>query len=116
MTILRASIAGIVMLLAAHIAVMNWRCVIASEINKRKGIDKHHSTVPLISLILAGVVAYPLYPFTPKWWIGIIPAVDIGTWMLIIGLPALQPIPYLGIDRPSGHKKGNRQRGHQSYY
>ena len=87
MTILRASIAGIVMLLAAHIAVMNWGCVIASEINKRRGIDKHHSTVPLISLILAGVVAYPLYPFTPKWWIGIIPAVDIGTWMLIIGLP-----------------------------
>ncbi len=75
------------MLLAAYIVVMNWGCVIASERNKRKGIDKHHSTVPFISLILAGVLAYPLYPFTPKWWIGIIPAVDIGNWMLVIGLP-----------------------------
>ena len=87
MTTLRTSIAGIAMLLAAYIVVMNWGCVIASELNKRKGIDKHHSTVPLISLILAGVIAYPVYPFCPKWWIGIIPAVDIGNWMLIIGLP-----------------------------
>ncbi|MBI2441694.1 MAG: hypothetical protein HYV35_10020 [Lentisphaerae bacterium] len=87
MTILRASISVILMALAAYIVVMNWGCVIASERNKRKGIAKHHSTVPLISLILTGVIAYPLYPFSPKWWIGIIPAVDIGNWMLVIGLP-----------------------------
>jgi hypothetical protein len=87
MTILRASIAAIVMLLAAYIAVINWWYVIASELNKRRGIDKHYSTVPLISLILAGVIAYPLYPFTPNWWIWVLPAVDIGNWMLIIGLP-----------------------------
>lgn len=87
MTILRASVAGIVISLAAFIVVMNWVWVIASELNKRKGIDKHYSTVPLISLILAGVIAYPVYPFTPKWWIWIIPAVDIGNWALVIGLP-----------------------------
>ena len=86
MTILRVSGSAILMLLAACIVVMNWGCVIASEVNSRKGIDKHHSTVPLISLILAGV-AYPLYPFAPKWWIGIIPAIDIANWAVIIGLP-----------------------------
>ena len=87
MTILRATIAGIAMLLAVYVVVGNWGCVIASERNKRKGINKHHSTIPLISLILAGIIAYLLYPFTPKWWIGIIPALDIGNWILIIGLP-----------------------------
>ena len=86
MTILRASHAVILILLAACIVVMNWSCVIASGINRRRGIDKHHSTGPLVSLILAAM-AYPLFPFAPKWWIGIIPAVDIGNWMLIIGLP-----------------------------
>ncbi len=86
MIILRASASIVLLLLAAYIVVMNWSCVIANGWNKRKGIDKHHSTGPLISLILAGF-AFLLYPFTPKGWIGIIPAVDIGNWILLIGLP-----------------------------
>ncbi len=87
MTYVRATIAIILMLFAAYIAAMNWWCVIASDLNKRRGIDKHHSTVPLISLILTGILAYPLCPFTPKEWIWVIPALDIGNWMLLIGLP-----------------------------
>jgi hypothetical protein len=83
---IRIGVAVILVLLAAYITAMNWGCVIASERNKRRGIDKHHSTVPLISLLLAGL-SYAIYPLTPKGWIGIIPAVDIGNWMLIIGLP-----------------------------
>ena len=86
MTIFRVSIFGILMLLASYVILVNWGCVIASRRNSRKGIDRHHSMVSGISLILAGI-AYPLYPFMPKWWIGLIPAFDIGTWMLIIGLP-----------------------------
>jgi hypothetical protein len=86
MTELRISIVVILMLMAAYVAVMNWGCVIASERNRRRKIDKHVSTVPLISFILAGL-AYEVYPFSPKGWIGIIPAVDIGNWMLVIGLP-----------------------------
>jgi hypothetical protein len=39
----------------------------------------------LVSLILAGV-AYSAYPFEPKGWIGIVPAVDIGNWILIAGV------------------------------
>lgn len=74
------------MLLVVFVMVMNWVCVIASERNKRRGIDKHVSTVPLISFLLASV-AYEIYPFIPKAWIGIIPAMDIGNWVLVIGLP-----------------------------
>ncbi|MDD4060203.1 MAG: hypothetical protein PHW08_05805 [Kiritimatiellae bacterium] len=87
MTELRISVAAILILMAGYVVVMNWGGgVIASERNKRKGIRKHHSTVPLISLILSAI-AFELYPFTPKGWIGSFPAVDIGNWMLVIGLP-----------------------------
>ena len=83
---LRIIAASLLMLFGAYCAVMNWGCVIASMRNKRKGIDKHHSTVPLISLIAAGL-AYFIYPLQPKSWIGLIPALDLGNWMLVIGLP-----------------------------
>jgi len=86
MTELRAIGAIILLLLACLMVVMNWTCVIASERNRRKGIQKHVSTVPLLSLIFAGF-AHTLYPWTPKGWIGFIPAVDMGNWMLVIGLP-----------------------------
>lgn len=86
MTEIRASIAVVLLLLACLMVIVNWSCVIASERNRRKGIKKHVSTVPLLSLIFAGL-AHTLYPWTPKGWIAIIPAADIGNWMLIIGLP-----------------------------
>ena len=87
MTLLSAIIAGIALLIAVSVGIANWGCVIASERNRRKGIDRHHSVVPAVSLLLAGAVAYPLYPFTPRWWIWLIPALDIGTWLLLVGLP-----------------------------
>jgi hypothetical protein len=83
---LRITAAVILILLAVYITAMNWGCVIVSMRNKRRGIGKHHSTVPLISLILAAL-AYAVCPFSSKAWIGIIPAVDVGNWSLIIGLP-----------------------------
>ena len=89
MIIFRAIISGILLLFAAYIVVMNWGCVIVSMRNKSKGIDRHHSTVPLVSFIFAGAFAYPLFPFTPKWWIVIIPILDIANWWIIIALPWL---------------------------
>ena len=86
MTQFRASFAVILLLLACLMVIMNWSCVVASELNRRKGIQKHVSTVPLLSLIFSAF-AHTLYPWTPKGWIGIIPAVDIGNWMFIIGVP-----------------------------
>ena len=87
MTTLRAILAIMAIIVALYFVAMNWWALVASERNKKKGIAGHHSTVPLVSFVLAGLVAYPLYPFTPKSWIGLIPLVDIGNWALIIGLP-----------------------------
>ena len=86
MTELRASIAVFLLLIASLMVIMNWSCIIEIARNRRNGIQKHVSTVPLISLIFAGL-AHKIYPWTPKTWIAIIPASDIGNWMLIIGLP-----------------------------
>ncbi len=86
MNVTRTIGAILIILLGLFIVVMNWYCVIVSMRNKSKGINKHQSTVPLISFLLSAV-AYALYPFIPKWWIGIIPAIDIGNWTLIVGLP-----------------------------
>jgi hypothetical protein len=86
MMMFRLITAIILMLMALYISVMNWGCVIASSLNKERGIDKHHSTVPLVSLILAGL-AYPLYPYEPKGWVVILPLIDIGNWIFVIGLP-----------------------------
>jgi len=86
MNLIKIIIAVIILLFGAYIAVMNWGCVLVSMRNKRKGIDKHHSTVPFVSIVSAGL-AYMIYPLQPKQWIGIIPLVDIGNWILIIGLP-----------------------------
>ncbi len=84
---LRFGAAVILMLMAGFVVVMNWGYVIANEWNKRKGIDRYYSTVPLVSFFLAGILAYQLYPFSPKAWIALIPALDIGNWILLIGLP-----------------------------
>ncbi|OGV66198.1 MAG: hypothetical protein A2283_06635 [Lentisphaerae bacterium RIFOXYA12_FULL_48_11] len=86
MNTLRIIAAVVIMLFAASICAMNWGCVIISMRNKKNGTDKHQSTVPLVSLILAMLVNL-LYPFTQKWWIWIIPVIDIGNWMLVVGLP-----------------------------
>ena len=74
-------------MLFAGFVVMTWWCVLASERNRRKGVDRHHSVAPVVLLLLVGVVGYPMWPYAPKWWMWVIPGLDIGTWMLIFGLP-----------------------------
>ena len=76
----------IFMCMAGYPAFMNGWGVISNVRNRRRGIDKHYSPGPVISAVLA-VIAYIVYPFTPKGWIFIIPAMDIGNWMVLIGLP-----------------------------
>ena len=39
-------------LLGALVIVSNWGCVIVSSLNKYRGIDRHHSVVPLVAQIL----------------------------------------------------------------
>jgi hypothetical protein len=82
MTIGRTIITALLMAFAAYIVVMNWGCMIVSLRNQRKGIDKHHSMVPIFSILVA-LVAVPIYPHSPKWWIGIVPLLDISNWNIL---------------------------------
>jgi hypothetical protein len=82
MTTARAIIALLIAALAAYIAVMNWLCAIISVRNLRRGIDKHHSMVPVLSFILISA-AGPIYPFEPKWWLAFIPLLDLGNLNLL---------------------------------
>jgi len=75
----------IVLLAAGYVIVMNWIYVVTSLLNKKRGIDRHYSTVPFVSILLA-YMAYDLYPYSGKIWIGIMPFLDIGNWMLL-GFP-----------------------------
>ena len=75
-------LSGCVLFFAALFVVMNWCWFIASLVNKRRGIDRYYSTVPLVTLIAAGV-AYIIFPYRTKGWIVILPMVDIGNWQLL---------------------------------
>jgi len=84
----RFATAVILLLMAAYPTVLNGRGFILNIRNRRRGIDKHYSAGPFLSAMLA-IVAYSIYPSTPKGWILIIPLIDIGNWAVLIGLPVL---------------------------
>jgi len=72
----------IVLLAAGYVIVMNWISVVLSLRNKKRGINRHYSTVPFVTILLA-YLAYILYPYQVKKWIGITPILDVGNWMLL---------------------------------
>lgn len=80
MTTIRLILATLMLLLAAHLVVMNWGCVIVSIRNKKRGIDRHHSTVPLLSFFIT-IVAMVVYPWR---WMIVVPLVDIANWSLVL--------------------------------
>lgn len=82
MTLVRLIVSAIILLLAAYIAVMNWGCVVASLWNQKKGIDKHCSTVPVVTVLLAGI-ACPIYPYDSRLWAFAIPLADIANWFML---------------------------------
>ncbi len=81
----RLILAIIILLLAGYIVAMNWGCVIVSIRNKRHGIDRHHSTVPVVSFILVAL-AHVIYPRSDKNWMIVIPVLDIANWS-VLALP-----------------------------
>jgi hypothetical protein len=82
MNIARLILALMILLLAAYIVVMNWGCVIVSLRNKKRGIDRHHSMVPILSLILAALACLA-YPAPEKMWLISVPLLDIANWSLL---------------------------------
>lgn len=83
MNIFRLILFIVILLMMAYVIILNWGCAVVRLYNKRKKIDRHHSTVPLVSLIMA-TIAMLSYPYAPKWWIFLIPILDIGNWLLLV--------------------------------
>jgi hypothetical protein len=79
MSTFRIILATVILLFAAYIVVVNWGCVIVSLRNKRRGIDRHHSTVPLLSFVIT-IVAMTAYPWP---WGFVIPLLDFANWSLL---------------------------------
>jgi hypothetical protein len=78
----RLIIAIVILVFALLIVVMNWGCVIVNMRNKKRGIDRHHSAVPIVSLVLAAL-AYLIYPRPDNTWMFAIPLLDIANWCLL---------------------------------
>jgi NADH:ubiquinone oxidoreductase subunit 6 (subunit J) len=82
MTTIRLIIAIVILIFALAIVVMNWGCMIVNRRNKKRGVDRHHSTVPIVSFVLAAL-AYLLYPRPVMSWMFAIPLLDIANWRLL---------------------------------
>ena len=82
MTIGRLIVAFAILLFAACIAAMNWSCLIAGMRNKRHGIDRRHSMVPVVSLV-AAALAYLIHPRPAGAWAFAVPLLDIANWHLL---------------------------------
>ena len=65
-----------------YITVMNWGCAVTSLRNQRRGIDRHHSMVPIVSAWLA-LCALVMWPFWPGKWVLLLPALDIANLNLL---------------------------------
>jgi hypothetical protein len=83
---IRIITASALILFGAVAALVNLRSVAVSMRNRKQGMNRHQSVVPLLSLITA-VAAYFLYPIEHRIWVFIVPALDPGNWVLAVGLP-----------------------------
>jgi len=85
---IRLGAALILLLAAGYPVVLNWGAVIWNARNRRRGVDKHYSPGPFLSAALASF-AYVAYPFGSKQWIFVLPAIDIGNWVALVGLATM---------------------------
>jgi hypothetical protein len=108
MTIVRFILAIAILLFAAYIVVMNWGCVIFSMRNKIRGIDRHHSTVPIVSFVLAAL-AYLIYPRPDKTWMIAVPMLDIANWSLLwLPVALIRALRTKRITEPDGPADGSQ--------
>ncbi len=82
MTLSRFIIALIILLLTIFIIVGNWSCVVISLRNRRIGIDRSPSMVPLVTIFFS-MLAFPIYPYHSKNWIWQLPMIDLGNLQLL---------------------------------
>jgi hypothetical protein len=82
MTTARLIIAIVMLIFALCIVAMNWISVIGNMRNKRRGINRHHSTIPIVSFILVAL-SYVIYPRPDIGSAMIIPLLDVANWRLL---------------------------------
>ena len=88
-TIIVNSLAVLLTAFAAYIIAMNYAYVILSHRNKRRGIDRHHSTVPFVAQILLilsdRVLSIVATPLLSRSWLLALGLADISLWLLVFG-------------------------------
>ncbi|MDI1475563.1 hypothetical protein [Polyangium sp. y55x31] len=71
--------------LGAYVILMNAASVVVNTRNRRRGIDRSVSMVPLVGPLLAcaglWLASAPLWSFAIPWLL------DIATWGLLVALP-----------------------------
>ena len=88
METIRLIISLVFLCIATLVVIGNACCVYVSFRNRKREIDRHHSTVPLVSAILAGL-GYSLYPYSQAAWFWLLPFFDMGNWILFFAVPTL---------------------------
>jgi hypothetical protein len=91
------------MLFGIYVIGVNYGCIIVSECNKRKRIDKHHSVSPLI-VPMSHLIGTSLSPFKIGVHVLIVLVLDPGTWPIVLGLPYALLTQLLGLP----NKKNDR--------
>lgn len=81
MATLRLVISAALVLAALYVTVMNGACAYLSRRNRRQGIAKHHSTIPLVVEILL-ILAALLSPEIPRLPLAIMALADVSLWQL----------------------------------
>ena len=104
MTIARYIVGLALLLFATYVAVMNWACIIVSVRNSRRGIDRHHSTIPFVSFFVV-ILAMAVYPGRDQVWMLAVPLLDIGHWILIVSV-LLLPFWMIRESRKTGAEPG----------
>ena len=87
MSIILSILSCLATALAGYVLLMNWLCVIRSSQNRRRGIDKHYSPVPVVGLFLCAIAWGARhasgFSFPPRVLIMTLVLVDPTVWSLI---------------------------------
>jgi hypothetical protein len=78
-------VAVLLAVVGVYVVALNARCVCVSLRNKRRGVDRHHSTVPLVAQIFLGF-SWLLSPIVPQWALWTVALADVSLWTLPYGL------------------------------
>ncbi|MDI1434052.1 hypothetical protein [Polyangium sorediatum] len=73
--------------LGGYVLLMNAASVVVNGRNRRRGIDRFVSMVPLVGPLLACVGLF--LASAPLWSLAVPWVLDMGTWSLLAALPTL---------------------------